>query len=553
MTDEYMEEKSTKYADTEAKISSALKRIVRDFSSAPFLFVGSGFSRRYMNTPSWEELLTHFAGIIRDDDPYIAFRYYDSQSEYAKTEDRLPCIASLLKSDFNKQWLGSKEFRSKNPLSDTESDPFNSAVAQYLGSFSWDRSYLKNEIDNFKNVCGSSIAGIITTNYDNLLEKLSGFVPYVGQSELLVSDPQGLAEIYKIHGSISKPDSLVLTKEDYDQFRSREQYLSAKLITIFMEHPIFFIGYSLQDPDILELIKTLIGCFDNTNKDKIQKFQDRLFFVSYEPESSPKISEYGLTYNGSNLLTMRKITVQNFDIIYKALLNYRQRISVKILRAFKKGFVEFTQTNEPNEFIQVMDIDNERISDKDLALFFGIKEHATQGLVGKSVSDLFMDIIYDDFGYTADEILYMFIPEKIKSNPGIPIFKYIANSSLKRPINTGIELKQNIEDFFPETNKNWVKNSPEERTFIEILNETPEDLSYALAKMMHVPYSRYTPENIRAVLLAIFDKEPNILKSKEKKTSNARSYIRKMIRVLDFLLYKERAMERLASIEQSTP
>lgn len=529
-----------------------LKKLVKGFSSAPFLFIGAGFSRRYMNTPSWEELLTYCSGITREDAPNISFKFYEMNASYSKEEDRLPAIASEIKKDFDKKWLGDKNFRQNHPIDDNESDPFHAFVSQYIGTFEWDKNTYKNEIDNFKNVCGSSIAGIITTNYDCLLDKFSNFTVYVGQSELLVSDPQELAEIYKIHGCITKPNSIILTKEDYDEYRKKTQYLSAKLITIFMEHPIIFLGYSLKDSDILELIKTITGCFDSKDEQKLKKFQNRLFFVDYKPDEVPAISEYGIKYDNYDLLITKRIQVSDFDIIYRSLLNYRQKISVKTLRVFKKGFVEFTKTNKPNEYIQLMDIDNDRLNGKDLALYFGLKNQI-QGLVGKTISELFLDILYDNFGYTPDEILYTFIPSKISSNPGLPVCKYIALSKRNSILPEKIKPPKDINSFLSETVKNRKKTIREERSFMEIFNDYSDNLSKATSHMLYIPEEKMTVESLKEVLFAIFNKKPHLLDSKEKNLVGAKANVKKLIRILDFQLYKERAMERLESIDQSTP
>ncbi|MGR5342305.1 SIR2 family protein, partial [Vibrio astriarenae] len=64
-----------------------------------------------------------------------------------------------------------------------------------------------------------NVDGIITTNWDTFLQSLfPDYRVYVGQDELLFSNPQSIGEIYKIHGCVNTPRSLVLTQHDYKDF-----------------------------------------------------------------------------------------------------------------------------------------------------------------------------------------------------------------------------------------------------------------------------------------------------------------------------------------------
>ncbi|PSD09473.1 hypothetical protein C7E19_24555, partial [Stenotrophomonas maltophilia] len=112
---------------------------------------------------------------------------------------------------------------------------------------------------------------------------------YVGQGDLLFANPQEVGEIYKIHGGCSDPESLVLTSDDYALFASRNPYLAAKLITVFVEHPVVFIGYSLSDPNIQSILRSISSCIGSKNVSKLRK--NLIFLQRPEGEEGDSISE----------------------------------------------------------------------------------------------------------------------------------------------------------------------------------------------------------------------------------------------------------------------
>jgi hypothetical protein len=72
-------------------IADRLTHHLSRFTSAPFLFVGSGFSRRYLGLETWESLLKRFAEPLPRD-----YGYYAS-----KANGSLPHAASLMAEDFH--------------------------------------------------------------------------------------------------------------------------------------------------------------------------------------------------------------------------------------------------------------------------------------------------------------------------------------------------------------------------------------------------------------------------------------------------------------------
>lgn len=59
-----------------------LKNIVSKFNTTPFLFIGSGLTRRYYNLPNWESLLKHFAYEINNDE--FSYSYFKNMAEKLK-------------------------------------------------------------------------------------------------------------------------------------------------------------------------------------------------------------------------------------------------------------------------------------------------------------------------------------------------------------------------------------------------------------------------------------------------------------------------------------
>lgn len=151
-----------------------IDELIEGFTTIPFLFIGSGLSRRYYNLPNWTDLLKDMVFKFKSDE-FAFISYVQEAKKYDNPYGRNPKIASLIENDFNELWFRDKKIRRlddfylekvKNGCS-----PFKAEIAYYLKQKSILNSKYKDEVTLLSNVAKKSIAGIITTNYDLFLEK----------------------------------------------------------------------------------------------------------------------------------------------------------------------------------------------------------------------------------------------------------------------------------------------------------------------------------------------------------------------------------------------
>jgi hypothetical protein len=115
---------------------------------------------------------------------------------------------------------------------------------------------------------------VVTTNYDRLFEKalrahgkdpdVAVYSPTAAPLKESSNPTEQRPFVFKLHGDIGNPESIVITDEDYIQFvlrmSNRDPTVGAVPMTLqyfFKVWPTLFIGYSLMDYNLRLLFKTL--------------------------------------------------------------------------------------------------------------------------------------------------------------------------------------------------------------------------------------------------------------------------------------------------------
>jgi SIR2-like domain len=391
--------------------------------AAPFLFVGAGLSRRYLDLDDWESLLRRLAQPTGK-----PFDYY-----FASADGDFPSIATLVAEDLHDMWWIEDRFASSRKRFEGKLKTSSSALKAEASIYLSDSltalptsGPLAEELELLKKVV---VDGAITTNFDPLLEHLfPDFRVFVGQEQLLFEDPQGVGEIYKIHGSHEALDSLVLTRADYDAFHGRNPYLAAKLMTIFVEHPIVFLGYSLTDRNVASILGSIASCLNT--KERIERLTDRLIFVQWDKTASqPSMAQSVIPVDG-NPIPVMTVTVADYLNVFSVLGDLRRRFPAKLLRQLKEQVYELVLEGDPKDRLYVLPLEPGADA-REVELVFGVGAiQKVRSYVGLSRDDLVDDVIGDGTGLNDLRVVQEALPS-ILSHPGnVPVFKYLRASGL---------------------------------------------------------------------------------------------------------------------------
>lgn len=528
-----------------------MDNIISSFKQLPYLFVGTGLSMRYSNAPSWDELLKNIWLIMNGEDElkykkFVKSVAYDLQIDNIGMSDEErkyylnPQLATKIQEQFNNKFYNDDSFEQRVFTADDVSiilnndyDPFKYYIAGQTKNLEilYDKEKSREIPDIVNNQ--NKIAGIITTNYDHLLEKLfKDFDVTVGQDNLLTSNTNNIFEIFKIHGSADKPNSIVITQKDYSYFKDKLKYLSAKLLTLFVEHPIIFIGYSIGDLNIRAILAEIAECLD---KSQLEKTKNNFLFINPAFGDKEEISSKEIDF-GDKRITMTEIVLEDFSVLFQALSKIKSSMPVKMIRKMQDMICNFIATTEATNNIMVGNINNPDIGDSELGIYFGnLDVVSAMGFDYYGIDDIIEDILYGNKPYLMNEQLISKTFKNIRSVAGatyLPVYKYI--TGLKIDVN---DLQKNwhiiksLEDIKLTTNdKNYTKNDIQYNSISEIEEEYPGHLPKQFAYIiLNVKNKNLKTEQVEEYLIRKYNNDT--CRQKHKST------LKKLVAIYDYLKY----------------
>ena len=389
--------------------------------AGPYLFVGSGIARRYAGLEDWEGLLRHFAGLTGQDYGYF-------RSLAGPGDDRLPTVASHIAEAFLPVWWRDDAYaESREEWKDRVDGAayvLKVKIAKYLTQRVAESSVLPDLETEFKLFQNVVVEGVITTNYDPLLDTrvFPDFKVFVGQDELLFADTQGIAETYKIHGSVERPASLVLTAEDYRGFQ-RSQRLPGRQAADDLrrasgdlprvqpgrrEHPL--------DPAVHRARASGPQREPAAGPADLRGVGD--------PSAIPSMTETIHVIDGASVPILR-VVVPDFMDLFTVLGKRERALPARVLRLLKEQVFEIVGTTIPVVgSVAISDMDDPNAESLDVV--FGVGAKITRlGLVGLSRFDVADDVLSSpDRELPAQAVLDTVIA-KVPYNVYVPLFEHL--------------------------------------------------------------------------------------------------------------------------------
>lgn len=525
-------------------LENALERSIVNhlavFHNLPFLFVGSGLTRRYLGLPSWKELLSHCAQLCGKHIDY-----------YLQSADgNLPAAASLIAEDYRVEWWKEENTERQKQwagYSSSRQFPLKVAIAEYIGA----KTEIKEE--HFLEIMKLSeikIDGVITTNYDQFLEgQFSEFEVFVGQDKLIFARTYGAAEVFKIHGCITDPESIVVTKEDYQRFEKRNAYLLAKILTIFVDNPMIFIGYSLSDDYIQRMFQSIL---DGLTREQIQAFSSRIMVIEYNPNKQVGELRDTTIQIGSIQMAVTLVQTSSFLEIFSALSRAKRRISAKDIRKLKEHIVELINTNDSKMEVLVKEFQFERSVEKVTEkpeIYAGISYSSNIGAADKGydgavgMMDLVDAVIVEKHPLDSRRVVEKTIPNLLKArSKNFPIYRFLSevygydeggNINLDHlPPSIVTKANQGKESFYPGSGYNIHYQEYKDYTFDQLTVATKDTYHF----LIFLPFIAIAQDDYDK--LGSFLVKQRIRYGEMKLSEQA--YFKKMVCYYDWLVYRKR-------------
>lgn len=431
-----------------------LDRLLKE-KRVPILFIGAGITRRYCNTAGWNELLEYIALKIGIDRFQLNGMRRKIESEHPDC-DVNPALATELRRIMIDQISSGRLGRLDFPeLSDEEwiqmetLDPFKVLVCNRVSNIELtDDPDLATEMEMLRGL-SRKIPAVITTNYDEFLEKMI-FTEYsvlVFPDDYYFSDSDGYGDILKIHGTVERPDTVVITSEDYDNLRSNSKIVMSRITSMMCNNPIIFLGYSMSDGEINGIVTDIVTSLKQTDLDRIRNHMVR---VDVDPALNKTIWNPRVVEHDNKRVEIMNMTMPSLDVLYNYLDRFSPTATPAEIKKYRNMIREIVLTADPQSkrLVFINEDEMEKARPGELAVLFATEmslKSLMKGIVGYDISDVLKDVLYDRPGMLESKTAFLTWASGSRictGNKYIPMFYYILKFGIRKE-----DLPGNVLDF----------------------------------------------------------------------------------------------------------
>lgn len=279
--------------------------------------------------------------------------------------------------------------------------------------------------------------------------------------------------------SATDANSIIITEQDYRTFNDSRKLIIAKMLTLFAESPIVFLGYSFTDENIQGIISDFLGCLSPI---QLQSIHNHFIFISYKKgELNLQQIQRTITTRQGNEIPITEIQTDNYLKVYESLNKITPGISPVKIRATKRIVKNIVDNNLSSDNVEATivgldDLNNMNFSNKPLAIAIGYRESILNKF-GYGIFDdtlIFEDILYDNKHFDADSMC----SDRFKSIPHtrlLPVFKYVKATTLHidplSHLGAYIEKHNSIDLIITKKIQKSLKNVPTINNFNDLLAE----------------------------------------------------------------------------------
>lgn len=340
----------------------------------PVIFVGSGITQRYFKSaPTWDKLLQSLWQETNQSESYFS-AFHRLSKKYDDAFNIYTDLATQIEEKYDDAFYnGTTKLPNLTPEQAhiNHFSPFRTRIANIFQNLDLKSQSSSEELKLFKGML-SKARLIVTTNYDNFIENaLNKAINIKIGNKGLFSNGKELGELYKIHGSITDPNSIVITTKDYKKLARTSAIINAKILSQLTESPILFLGYSLTDKNVQSLLKDLA---DNMPF-SVDEAAKRIGVVQYKKgknaiEESIANTSYGVHYTS--------ISTDNFSEIYYKVSRINQGATPIEIAKYQSMIKQIITTRGKNGELKhvltsVGDLQNlpEQLKNKDIVVALG--------------------------------------------------------------------------------------------------------------------------------------------------------------------------------------